>query len=147
MSIDRCVICEAPLAGGDTIHRKNCPFYPISWVGMLEGFERNHRSVWNINTRPFSGAHFAVMPEELAETCILAGCPVGGTVIDPFSGSGTVGVVAARHGRNYIGIELNPKYARMSYRRFLRDAPLVNSAPADLDLTELDGLPLFESTV
>jgi DNA modification methylase len=84
------------------------------------------RDVWFVPPAQFKGAHFAVMPEEIARRCILAGCPKGGLVLDPFSGSGTVGVVALRHGRNYIGIELNPEYAAMSRRRIERDAPLFN---------------------
>jgi DNA modification methylase len=78
---------------------------------------RNRRSVWNIVTQPFKGAHFAVMPEKLVEPCILAGCPEGGTVLDPFSGAGTVAAVAARLGRSSIGIELNPAYIEMATAR------------------------------
>ena len=103
---------------------------------------RNKRSVWTIGTKPFRGAHFAVMPEELAETCVLAGCPRGGTVVDPFAGAGTVGVVALRHGRQFLGLELNPKYARMAQRRIFRTAPLTLDQPAGID-EPLDGLPLF----
>ena len=75
-----------------------------------EGAERNKRSVWNISTKPFSGAHFAVFPPDLIEPCILAGCPEGGTVLDPFFGSGTTGIVAYKHDRKFIGIELSQKY-------------------------------------
>lgn len=71
---------------------------------------RNKRSVWTVNTQPFSGAHFAVFPPKLIEPCILAGCPRGGVVLDPFFGSGTTGVVALEHGRHFIGIELNSRY-------------------------------------
>ncbi|HEY7823609.1 MAG TPA: site-specific DNA-methyltransferase, partial [Acidimicrobiia bacterium] len=78
---------------------------------------RNKRSVWTIAPQPFKDAHFAVMPEALVEPCILAGSAEGDTVLDPFSGSGTVGVVALRNGRNYIGCELNPEYAAMSEAR------------------------------
>jgi DNA modification methylase len=78
---------------------------------------RNKRSVWTITTQPFKGAHFAVMPEALVEPCVLASSQPGDTVFDPFSGSGTVGVVANRHNRNYIGCELNIEYAKMSYER------------------------------
>lgn len=77
----------------------------------------NKRDVWTVATKPFPGAHFAVFPPKLIEPCILAGSPIGGTVLDPFSGSGTTGIVAAMHGRNYVGIELNPAYAEMSRRR------------------------------
>jgi DNA modification methylase len=79
--------------------------------------KRNRRDVWTIPTKPFKGAHFAVMPEALVEPCLLAGCPEGGTVLDPFSGSGTVGVVAHQHGRNYVGCELNPAYVQISHDR------------------------------
>jgi DNA modification methylase len=75
---------------------------------------RNPGDVWNINTQPFSAAHFAVMPRELAQRCILAGCKPGGTVLDPFSGSGTTGLAAQQLGRKYIGIDLNPDYLKLS---------------------------------
>ena len=78
---------------------------------------RNRRTVWTIPTQPFPGAHFAVMPQALVEPCILAGSEPGDTVLDPFAGSGTVGVVASRHGRGFVGIELNPEYAEMARRR------------------------------
>ena len=78
---------------------------------------RNKRDVWTINTKPFKGAHFAVMPEALVEPCILAGSKEGDIVLDPFTGSGTVGVVALRNGRNFIGTELNPEYADIAVNR------------------------------
>jgi len=71
---------------------------------------RNKRSVWTCTTKPFSGAHFAVFPPNLIEPCILAGCPKNGTVIDPFIGSGTTAIVAYKHDRKFLGIELNQKY-------------------------------------
>jgi len=79
--------------------------------------KRNKRDVWYVKSKPFPGAHFAVMPEELVEPCVLAGSPVGGLVLDPFTGSGTVGVVSLRHERNFVGIELNPEYAEMARER------------------------------
>ncbi len=85
---------------------------------------RNARSVWNIATQPFSEAHFATFPPELAERCIKAGCPPGGTVLDPFGGAGTVGLVADRLQRNAILIELNPEYVAMAERRVRGDAPM-----------------------
>lgn len=85
---------------------------------------RNRRSVWTVNTQPFSEAHFATFPPALIEPCILAGCPVGGTVLDPFFGAGTTGLVADRLGRNCIGIELNPEYAAMAERRIAGDSPM-----------------------
>jgi DNA modification methylase len=78
---------------------------------------RNRRSVWTVTPKPFKGAHFATFPPKLVEPCILAGSPVGGIVLDPFSGAGTTGVVAAQHGRSYRGIELNPEYLAMSRER------------------------------
>lgn len=78
---------------------------------------RNMRAVWRISTTSFKGAHFAVFPEKLAERPILAGCPIGGIVLDPFAGSGTTLAVAERLGRKGVGIELNPEYAGMAQHR------------------------------
>ncbi len=78
---------------------------------------RNKRSVWTVATKPFKEAHFAVYPPDLIEPCILAGCPVGGTVLDPFAGSGTTLLVATQHHRKSIGIELNPEYVEIAKRR------------------------------
>jgi DNA modification methylase len=89
---------------------------------------RNKRDVWWLATGQFPDAHFAVMPEELVEPCILAGSREGDTVLDPFAGSGTVGVVALRHGRRFIGIELNQDYCQMARHRIVDDAPLLNRA-------------------
>ena len=88
-----------------------------------ESDTRNRRSVWTIPTQPFAGAHFAVMPEALVEPCILAGCPAGGLVLDPFTGSGTVGSVARRLGREFVGAELNPDYAEMARKRIAETQP------------------------
>lgn len=77
----------------------------------------NKRSVWTVNTKPYSGAHFAVFPTELIEPCILAGAPVGGIVLDPFMGSGTTAQVAKDLGRQYIGCELNPEYGKLQKKR------------------------------
>ena len=78
---------------------------------------RNKRDVWKINTVPFKGGHYAAYPPKLVETCLLAGCPEGGIVLDPFMGSGTTGMVAAQMGRHFIGIELNPEYTELAYKR------------------------------
>ena len=85
---------------------------------------RNKRSVWEVATQPYADAHFATFPPALIEPCILAGCPKGGTVLDPFGGAGTTGLVADRLGRNAVLIELNPEYAAMAERRIRGDAPL-----------------------
>jgi DNA modification methylase len=74
---------------------------------------RNRRSVWTINLEPFRGAHFSTFPSRLVKQCIKTGSPEGGTVLDPFGGSGTVGLVAATLGRNAVLIELHPSYSTM----------------------------------
>ena len=81
------------------------------------GETRNCRSVWTVTTKPFKGAHFATFPPDLIEPCVLAGSPVGGTVLDPFGGSGTTAGVALKHGRKAILCELNPQYAAMMPER------------------------------
>lgn len=78
---------------------------------------RNLRSVWNVNTKPFPGAHFATFPPELVEPCILTCSDPGDVVLDPFFGAGTVGLVAERHDRKYIGIELNAEYVGLAATR------------------------------
>lgn len=84
-------------------------------IGSKE--KKNKRTVWNINTRPFEEAHFAVFPPELVETCLLIGSKPGDYVIDPFLGSGTVAQVCLKHNRNCVGIELNPEYAQITKNR------------------------------
>jgi DNA modification methylase len=78
---------------------------------------RNKRSVWTVTTKPYKGAHFATFPPDLIEPCILAGCPPSGLVLDPFAGSGTTGLVAQRHGRQALLIELNSSYVDMAVTR------------------------------
>ena len=80
-------------------------------------YGRNKRSVWTVTTKPYKGAHFATFPPDLIRPCILTGCPQGGTVIDPFGGSGTTGEVCEEEGRNSILIELNPEYVKLAKRR------------------------------
>jgi len=79
---------------------------------------RNRRSVWTIATAPYPGAHFATFPPKLIEPCIMAGCPEGGTVLDPFLGSGTTGAVAQKNGCKFVGIELNEDYLQLAIKRF-----------------------------
>lgn len=78
---------------------------------------REKRSVWSLPTQPFPDAHFATFPQALVEPCVLAGSRPGDLVLDPFTGSGTVGVVALRHGRHFLGVELQPDYVEMARRR------------------------------
>lgn len=88
-----------------------------STLGTSADETRNRRSVWTVSTQPYKGAHFATFPPGLIEPCILAGCPVGGTVLDPFGGSGTTAGVALAHGRNAVLCELNPDYAELVQAR------------------------------
>ncbi len=86
--------------------------------------KKNKRSVWTVNTHSYKEAHFATYPPQLIKPCILAGCPEGGTVLDPFMGSGTTAVVARKLNRNYIGIELNPEYVRLAEKRIYNEIGL-----------------------
>ena len=86
--------------------------------------KRNKRTVWTVATRPFKEAHFAVFPPDLIRPCVLAGCPPMGTVLDPFFGAGTTGLVAKQEGRGYIGIELNPEYVEMAEARIQSECPM-----------------------
>jgi DNA modification methylase len=88
--------------------------------------KRNRRSVWTVSTKPFKEAHFATFPPDLIEPCILAGCPEGGTVLDPFFGSGTTGIVAEKHGRKWMGIEINPAYVELAKNRLGISTPLAS---------------------
>jgi DNA modification methylase len=96
---------------------------------------RNKRSVWTITTKPFKGAHFAVMPEALVEPCVLASSRPNDLVLDPFTGSGTVGVVALKHGRNFIGTELNPEYAEIARNRVESSQPMFNNVTIENGVT------------
>lgn len=82
---------------------------------------RNRRSVWQIPVKPFKGAHFATFPVELALPCVLAGCPEGGTVYDPFTGSGTTGVACLQSHRLFTGSELNKDYFRIARKRISKE--------------------------
>ena len=81
---------------------------------------RNKRSVWTVTVKPFKDAHFATYPVDLIEPCVLAGSRRGGIVLDPFCGSGTTGVAAMRHGREFVGIDINPAYCEIAERRISR---------------------------
>lgn len=85
---------------------------------------RNKRSVWTLATLPTPEAHFATFPIELPETCLRAGCPEGGTVLDPFAGAGTTGLACLKNGRNFVGIELNAEYVRIAEDRARKYQPL-----------------------
>ena len=101
---------DAYAAGKSEEHRTKAGLLSLASV---EWQKRNRRSVWTVATRPYKGAHFATFPPALIEPCILAGCPEGGTVLDPFGGSGTTAGVALAHGRNAVLCELNEEYAAL----------------------------------
>lgn len=96
--------------GGQTVGNRENP------SGM-----RNRRTVWTIASRGFAEAHFATYPPELVRPCLLAGCPAGGVVLDPFGGAGTTALEAERQQKNAILIELNPEYVDMARRRIVQD--------------------------
>ncbi len=98
---------------------------------------RHKRDVWTVSTKPYKGAHFATYPEELIEPMVLAGCPVNGVILDPFSGSGTTGVVALRNDRKYIGLELNKEYVDLSIKRI--EESLGNVVEKDNDRIKVIG--------
>jgi DNA modification methylase len=101
---------------------KQNPSFSAAMSGILPaGSKRNKRSVWQINPQAFPGAHFATFPEELAKTCILAGCPPGGIVFDPFIGSGTTALVARDLQCKAIGIDLNRAYLKIARRRIAQN--------------------------
>lgn len=100
------------------------PRYWYDPEALREASGANAPSVWRIPTSQFPGAHFATMPPELARRCIVAGCKPGGTVLDPFSGSGTTGLAATENGRRYVGIDLNAGYLDLSLRTRLRQGVL-----------------------
>jgi len=102
---------------------------------------RNKRSVWTIPTKPYKEAHFATFPVELIEPCILAGSRHGGLILDPFAGSGTTGVGALRHGRRFIGIDINPEYCGIAEKRLAtywmeRSAITKKPDPAQISMFE-----------
>ena len=118
--------------GGNKYGNSNDPKHATkSGNEYIDSGTRNKRSVWNIATKPFRGAHFAVMPEALVEPCVLASSRPNDLVLDPFTGSGTVAVVALKHGRNFIGTELNPEYAEIAKIRIESSQPMFNEVNVD----------------
>lgn len=108
---------DAYAAGGEE-HRTKAGLLALQGV---EWEKRNRRSVWTVATKPYKGAHFATFPPALIEPCILAGSRPGDIVLDPFMGSGTTAEVAIKHGRQYLGCELNEEYRGLQDAR-IRDA-------------------------
>jgi DNA modification methylase len=114
-SLDR---CKRPWSG-NTQRGMPANYSPHSfkYYGHGAAEMRNKRSVWQVTPKPFKGAHFATFPEDLIKPCLLSGSPIGGLVLDPFFGSGTVGVVAIKNARQFIGIELNAEYVDIAKKR------------------------------
>jgi site-specific DNA-methyltransferase (cytosine-N4-specific) len=108
--------------------------YYYDYESIVESSGRNRRTVWSIPTEPFSGAHFATFPPKLVEPCILAGSQPGDWVLDPFFGSGTVGVVSEQQHRNYLGIELNPRYVQLAVKRIRNTQRLL--FPYDMEIAK-----------
>lgn len=107
-----------PRFGGSKYTESPDVFYRTKSGNMYEYRpRRNKRDVWTVNTKPFKGAHFATFPDTLITPCVLAGCRTGGTVLDPFCGTGTTLMVANKYGRNGIGIELNDEYEQLIKER------------------------------
>ncbi|MEN5279412.1 site-specific DNA-methyltransferase [Brucella sp. TWI432] len=127
--------------------KNNTSFNDAMIVPPVRRYLRNYEpaplDVWPISTQPFSDAHFATFPPELARRCILAGSPKGGLILDPFGGAGTTGLVAARHGREAILIELNPEYAALAKRRIEKEWRVIADAPS----STTDHGPLFSTEV
>ena len=115
-------------------HRRRHAGFNDRWDAMEKseqcGRMRNKRDVWTVATQPFKEAHFATFPPALIEPCILAGCPLGGTVLDPFGGAGTTGLVADRLQRSAVLIELNPDYAAIAEKRINGDCPMFTEVAA-----------------
>lgn len=112
---------------------KNATKEGLVKLAGVEWETRNRRSVWTVATRPYKGAHFATFPPDLIEPCILAGSRPGDIVLDPFMGSGTTAAVAIKHGRQYIGCELNPDYGPLQEAR-IKSA--IDDLPRHVDMFE-----------
>lgn len=123
-------------AGEKSYHDFNNPKYDAilhdRWKHQFDGRKwgseniANKRSVWTVSTKPFMDAHFATFPEDLISDCILAGCPEGGIVLDPFMGAGTTAVVSKKLNRNYIGFEINAEYIKIIEKRMQVEFGLFN---------------------
>jgi len=127
---------DARSANGRTPHKTgkstmNESQYAINGVGYSEDGNRNKRSVWTVNTYPYSEAHFATFPEDLIVDMIKAGCPENGIVLDPFIGAGTTALVAAKLNRKYIGFELNQEYIRIAEKRLRHELGMFNPSYND----------------
>lgn len=105
---------------------KNHQNYMDEEGNLIHGSKANKKSVWEVSTKPFKDAHFATFPQDLIVDCIQAGCPEGGIVLDPFMGSGTTAIVAKKLNRNFIGIELNEDYVKITKKRLHKELGIFN---------------------
>jgi DNA modification methylase len=110
-------------APGQTPQTLSSPRSNYKGLKDVEQTHRNKRDVWIVSTKAYKGAHFATYPPDLIEPCILAGSRVGDVVLDPFNGAGTTAVVAVKHRRSYVGLELNPAYVKQTQLRLLDVQP------------------------
>jgi DNA modification methylase len=117
-----------PRFGGDKYVNQNDGDRRKSGNTYIPALRRNKRDVWSVATASYKGAHFAVFPERLIEPCILAGCPSGGTVLDPFMGSGTTGIAALQEGMRFVGIERDAGYMEIAKRRIMEAAAEIEKA-------------------
>jgi site-specific DNA-methyltransferase (adenine-specific) len=108
--------------------------YYYDFESIRETSGRNRRTVWTIPTEPFPGAHFATFPPKLVEPCIIGGSRSGDWIIDPFFGSGTVGVVCEQQHRRYVGIELNQEYVTIAMNRIRNTERLLFTYDKEMNL-------------
>ena len=108
---------ESHMAGGGSGFVGHSGYISADGKVLLNPLGRNKRSVWEISTHPYPEAHFATFPEKLVEPCIMAGCPLGGVVLDPFVGSGTTMAVAQRLNRKGVGTDLSTEYLALASKR------------------------------
>jgi len=121
---------SSDMGGGGTTFVGHSGYTKADGTSSLKA-TRNKRSVWTVTTKPYKGAHFATFPPDLIRPCILAGCPPGGVVFDPFMGSGTVAQVAIETGRNWLGVELKPEYIELAWKR-IREAAGQSAFPIEV---------------
>jgi DNA modification methylase len=127
------------MAGGGTAQHSRTETGSVPHFASGFGDKRNKRSVWTVTTKPCREAHFATFPPDLILPCVLAGCRPDGTVLDPFNGAGTTGLVSLSNGRRYVGIELNPEYADISMRRLGLMATMVHRKTYEEGMTQSSG--------
>lgn len=134
---------EAYLQKNNGIHSSDNKYISQEYSFYNQCTKRNKRDVWSVNVSGYSEAHFATFPTKLVEPCVLAGTKKGDTVLDPFSGSGTTGVVSMNYGRKYIGCELNEEYIKLSEDRFSKEVYHEDKIVVDGEKTTVTKEELF----